>query len=42
MKIHETLADSRIRFAQRLVEMSNELNMLSKEVDKNRKGVGSF
>lgn len=39
MKIHEIIADNRIKFASRLNEMSEELNMLIKEVDKNRKGV---
>ncbi|KAA1468895.1 GTPase activating protein [Dentipellis sp. KUC8613] len=37
MKIHETMAENRIRFAQRLNEMSEELANLAKEVDKNRK-----
>ncbi|KAI0048722.1 RhoGAP-domain-containing protein [Auriscalpium vulgare] len=37
MKIHEIMADNRIRFAQRLNEMSEELANLAKEVDKNRK-----
>ena len=39
MKIHETVAENRLRFAQRLNEMSEELATLSKEVDKNRKQV---
>lgn len=39
MKMHETMAENRIRFAQRLNEMSEELNNLSKEVDKTRKSV---
>jgi hypothetical protein len=39
MRIHETMAENRIRFAQRLNEMSEELNTLVKEVDKNRKQV---
>lgn len=39
MKIHESIAESRIRFAQRLNEMSEELAQLAKEVDKNRKQV---
>lgn len=39
MKIHEVMADNRIRFAQRLNEMSEELANLAKEVDKNRKSV---
>lgn len=34
---HEPLADGRIRFAQKLAEMSEELNNLVKEVDRNRK-----
>ncbi|KAH7885795.1 hypothetical protein F5I97DRAFT_1875464 [Phlebopus sp. FC_14] len=37
MKLHETMAENRIRFAQRLNEMSEELASLAKEVDKNRK-----
>ncbi|KAG0703978.1 Rho GTPase activation protein [Suillus ampliporus] len=37
MKIHEVMAENRIRFAQRLNEMSDELASLAKEVDKNRK-----
>ncbi|KAG9309469.1 hypothetical protein JVU11DRAFT_10438 [Chiua virens] len=37
MKLHEVMADNRIRFAQRLNEMSDELASLAKEVDKNRK-----
>lgn len=37
MKIHEIIGDNRIKFAHRLNEMSEELNALSKEVDKNRK-----
>ncbi|KAF9054607.1 GTPase activating protein [Panaeolus papilionaceus] len=37
MRIHETMAENRLRFAQRLNEMSDELNTLAKEVDKNRK-----
>ncbi|GBE88171.1 hypothetical protein SCP_1204010 [Sparassis crispa] len=37
MKNHEVLAENRLRFAQRLNEMSEELATLAKEVDKNRK-----
>ncbi|EJD07593.1 RhoGAP-domain-containing protein [Fomitiporia mediterranea MF3/22] len=37
MKIHETMAENRIRFSQRLNEMSEDLATLAKEVDKNRK-----
>ncbi|EPQ56726.1 RhoGAP-domain-containing protein [Gloeophyllum trabeum ATCC 11539] len=37
MKIHEVLAENRLKFAQRLNEMSEELLNLIKEVDKNRK-----
>ncbi|KAG8215039.1 Rho GTPase activation protein [Butyriboletus roseoflavus] len=37
MKLHEVMADNRLRFAQRLNEMSDELASLAKEVDKNRK-----
>ncbi|KZT07421.1 RhoGAP-domain-containing protein [Laetiporus sulphureus 93-53] len=39
MKTHEHIADNRIRFAQRLHEMSQELTTLAKEVDSNRKNV---
>ena len=39
LKIHETMAENRVRFAQRLNEMSEELATLVKEVDKNRKQV---
>lgn len=39
MRIHEQLGDNRIRFGQRLSEMSDELATLAKEVDKNRKQV---
>jgi ABC-type Zn2+ transport system substrate-binding protein/surface adhesin len=39
MKIHEMMAENRLRFAQRLNEMSDELNNLAKEVDRNRKQV---
>ncbi|CAE7217022.1 unnamed protein product [Rhizoctonia solani] len=37
MKIHEMMGEARIRFAQRLAEMSDELASLAKEVEKNRK-----
>ncbi|EJF59372.1 GTPase activating protein [Dichomitus squalens LYAD-421 SS1] len=37
MRTHEQMADSRLKFAMRLNEMSEELNNLVKEVDKNRK-----
>ncbi|KAJ7043580.1 Rho GTPase activation protein [Mycena alexandri] len=37
MRIHESMGESRLRFAQRLNEMSEELATLAKEVDKNRK-----
>jgi len=39
MKIHEVMAENRIKFAQRLNEMSDELANLAKEVEKNRKSV---
>jgi len=39
MKIHEIIAENRLRFASRLNEMSEELANLAKEVDKNRKVV---
>lgn len=37
MKIHEVMADNRMRFASTLNEMSEDLNNLAKEVDKSRK-----
>ncbi|KAJ3522003.1 hypothetical protein NMY22_g12074 [Coprinellus aureogranulatus] len=37
MRIHEAMAENRLRFAQRLNEMSEELATIVKEVDKNRK-----
>lgn len=37
MKIHDIMAENRLKFAQRLNEMSEDLASLSKEVDKNRK-----
>ncbi|KAH9971731.1 GTPase activating protein [Lactifluus volemus] len=37
MKIHDIIAENRLRFASRLNEMSEELATLAKEVDKNRK-----
>ncbi|KAG6855782.1 hypothetical protein H0H87_010880 [Tephrocybe sp. NHM501043] len=37
MRVHELMAENRLRFAQRLNEMSEELSNLTKEVDKNRK-----
>ncbi|KAF8646886.1 hypothetical protein AX16_007064 [Volvariella volvacea WC 439] len=37
MRIHESMAEIRLRFAQRLNEMSEELATLVKEVDKTRK-----
>ncbi|GLB43374.1 putative fes/CIP4, and EFC/F-BAR homology domain containing protein [Lyophyllum shimeji] len=37
MRVHELMAENRLRFAQRLNEMSEELAVLTKEVDKNRK-----
>lgn len=39
MRTHEQMADSRLKFALRLNEMSEELSNLVKEVDKNRKVV---
>ena len=39
LKIHEIIAENRLRFASRLNEMSEELANLAKEVDKNRKAV---
>lgn len=37
LKIHDTMGDNRLRFANRLNEMGEELASLAKEVDKNRK-----
>ncbi|KAJ7066582.1 Rho GTPase activation protein [Mycena amicta] len=37
MKTHESMGEGRLRFAQRLNEMSEELATLAKEVEKNRK-----
>ncbi|CAL1715474.1 unnamed protein product [Somion occarium] len=37
LKTHETIAENRLRFAQRLNEMSEELATLAKEVEKTRK-----
>lgn len=39
MKLHDTMAENRLRFSQRLNEMSEDLSTLVKEVDKNRKQV---
>jgi hypothetical protein len=39
MRVHEMMADNRIRFSQRLNEMGDELSTLVKEVEKNRKQV---
>lgn len=40
MRIHETMAENRLRFAQHLNDMSEELATMVKEVEKNRKTVG--
>nr|ASF90216.1 hypothetical protein SPAR03590 [Bartheletia paradoxa] len=37
MRTHEVLGDNRLRLSTRLVEMSDELASLAKEVDRNRK-----
>ncbi|KAI0028320.1 GTPase activating protein [Vararia minispora EC-137] len=37
MKIHDIIAENRIRFGQRLKEMADDLTTLSNEVEKNRK-----
>ncbi|KDN46778.1 GTPase activating protein [Tilletiaria anomala UBC 951] len=37
MKVHDQLADARLRFSQKLAEMSDELANLAKEVDKQRR-----
>ena len=39
MRVHEKMADNRVRFSQRLNEMGDELSTLVKEVEKNRKQV---
>jgi hypothetical protein len=39
MRIHEVIAENRSRFAQRLSDISEELNSLAKHVDKGRKEV---
>ena len=39
LRVHELMAENRLRFAQRLNEMGDELANLAKEVDKNRKQV---
>ena len=41
MKIHDVMGENRIRFAQKLNEMSDELSNLVKEVEKTRKQVES-
>ena len=40
LRVHEMMAENRLRFSQRLNEMSEELSILAKEVEKNRKQVG--
>lgn len=42
LKIHDTMGDNRLRFANRLNEMGEELASLAKEVDKNRKQVCDY
>lgn len=37
MRTHELLGDNRLRFASQLGDMSDELLILGKEVEKNRK-----
>ncbi|KAF8343505.1 Rho GTPase activation protein [Amanita rubescens] len=37
LRVHEMMAENRLRFSQRLNEMSEELSILAKEVEKNRK-----
>jgi len=39
MKIHDAMGEDRIRFAQKLNEMGDELSNLVKEVEKTRKQV---
>ena len=39
LRLHEMMADNRLRFSQRLNEMGDELSTLVKEVEKNRKQV---
>lgn len=42
MRIHDIMGDNRVRFAQKLNEMSDELSNLVKEVDKTRKQVDTI
>ena len=37
LRTHESVADNRLKFAQQLSEMSDELGVLGKEVEKSRK-----
>jgi len=39
MRIHDQMAENRLQFAQRINEMGEDLAILAKEVDKNRKQV---
>ena len=40
LRVHEMMAENRLRFSQRLNEMSEELSILAKEIERNRKQVG--
>ncbi|KAG8832673.1 hypothetical protein FRC17_000892 [Serendipita sp. 399] len=39
MRLHETIAENRLKLSANLAEMSDELSSLAKEIDKNRKQV---
>lgn len=38
LKVHDFLADNRLKYSQQLVEMCDELGVLAREVEKSRKG----
>lgn len=42
LKVHDTLAQNRLKFAQRLIDMSDELMNLAKEGERLRKVVSWF
>jgi hypothetical protein len=39
MRLHEVIAENRLKLSAQLEEMGEELSTLAKEVDKNRKQV---
>lgn len=39
MRLHETIAENRLKLSAQLSQMGDELSALAKEVDKNRKHV---